>query len=89
MDLTREQRATADESMAAIKRGVFADNPAPTTALDEIRRLAAAFDRVYAMNPVFTPMEAGIVDVMWKACGSPVLEPPAPIEPPPEPEPEP
>ena len=72
-DLPPGQAKKQQDEIAAVKRMVFSNSPAPSEAIDEIVRLAEAFDRAYANNDDIGFIAPDIIDTIWKACGSPVV----------------
>lgn len=74
-----DELTTTTDKMAAMKRVIFADNPAPCTALESIREICADFDRTYAAVPEIGIIEYDVVDTIYKAFGKPKLPKPADV----------
>lgn len=72
-DFPPGQAKRLTDQMAAVKRLVFSGSPAPCEAIDEIVRIARQFDSIYHSNLDIGFIEDKIVDVIWEACGSPVI----------------
>ena len=72
-----DELINTSDKMAAMKRVIFADNPAPCTALDSIREICADFDRTYAAVPEIGMIEYDVIDTIYKQFGKPKLPKPA------------